>query len=305
MAGDLHVLVDVDVAAVAGLEVDGVEPELSGPRRAPERGDELLGVDGRVVVHVDAERVAVLLDLGRLAAGADVDALLDERVGDLRAGELLLAGEQPPLALDQRHLGAERAVGLRQLGAEHAAAEDHDRVRDLLGGGGLAVGPRLGLAQALDRRERGARAAGEDHRLARLELVVADVDALLAVEDTEAAVQLDPAVLEPRQHAGVVEVVDDLVAAVEHGLDVELAGHRLGRAGDAVDLAQDLLRAQQRLGGHARVERALAADDVVLDQRDLEPRVGQPPRRHLTGGPAADHHHVEAVHASPRFVSAN
>ena len=271
----------------------------------PSAAIELLGVDGRVVVHVDAQRVAVLLDLRRLAAGADVDALLDEGVGDLLAGELLLGGEQPALALDQRHLGAERAVGLGQLGAEHAAAEDHDRVGDLLGGGGLAVGPRLGLAQALDRRERRARAAGEDHRLARLELVVADVDALLAVEDAEAAVELDPAVLEPRQHARVVEVVDDLVAAVEHRLDVELAGDRLGRAGDAVDLAQDLLRAQQRLGGHARVERALAADDVVLDQRDLEPRVGQPPRRHLTGGPAADHHHVEAVHASPRFVAAN
>ena len=128
VAGDLHVLVDVDVAA-GRLEPDRVEPELLGPRVAAERGDELLGVDRRAVVHVDAQRVAVLLDLGRLAAGADVDALLDERVGDLLAGELLLGGEQPPLALDQRHLGAERAVGLRQLGAEHAAAEDHDRRR--------------------------------------------------------------------------------------------------------------------------------------------------------------------------------
>ena len=242
------------------------------------------------------ERVAVLHDLVGLAAGADVDAVLDERVGDLLAGELLHVGEQPPLALDQRHLGAERAVGLRQLGAEHAAAEDHDRVGDLLGGGGLAVGPRLGLAQALDRRQQGARAAGEDHGLARLELVVADVDALLAGEHAEAAVELDALVLEPRQLAAVVEVVDDLVAAVEHGLDVELAGHRLGGAGDAAHLAQDLLGTQQRLRRHAGVERALAADDVVLHQRDLEARVGQPSCRHLARGPAAEHHHVEAVH---------
>ena len=77
--------------------------------------------------------------------------------------------------------------------------------------------------------------------LARLELVVADVDALLAGEHAEAAVELDALVLEPRQLAAVVEVVDDLVAAVEHGLDVELAGHRLGGAGDAAHLAQDLL----------------------------------------------------------------
>ena len=139
----------------------------------------------------------------------------------------------------------------------------------------------------------------------RLELVVADVDAPLAVEDAEAAIELDPAVLEPRQHAAVVEVVDDLVAAVERGLDVDPAGHRLGRAGDAVDLAQDLLRAQEALGGHAGVERALAPDQVVLDQRDLEPCVGEPPRRHLTGGPATDHHHVEAIHAFPRLDSGN
>ena len=95
----------------------------------------------------------------------------------------------------------------------------------------------------------GARAAGEDHRPARLELVVADLDAPLAGQHAEAAVELDPAVVEPRQHRAVVEVVDDLVAAVEHRLHVELAGDRLGRAGDAPDLAQDLLRAQQPLEG--------------------------------------------------------
>ena len=161
VAGDLHVLVDLDV--VAALQPDALEPELLGARVTPERGDELLGVHGRAVVHVHRERVAVLHDLGGLAAGADVDAVLDERVRDLLAGELLHVGEQPALALDQRHLGAERAVRLRQLGAEHAAAEDHDRLGDVLGGGGLAVGPRLGLAQALDRRQQGARAAGQDH----------------------------------------------------------------------------------------------------------------------------------------------
>jgi len=54
----------------------------------------------------------------------------------------------------------------------------------ILGGGVFGTE----LAQALDRRERRARAAADDHRLARLELVVADVDALLAREHAEAAV---------------------------------------------------------------------------------------------------------------------
>ena len=116
VAGDLHVLVDLDVAAA--LEPDGVEPELLRARRAAERGDELLAVGGRAVVHRDAERVAGPLDLRRLAAGADVDAHLHERLGHLLAGELLLGGQQAALALDQRHLGAERAVGLRELRAE-------------------------------------------------------------------------------------------------------------------------------------------------------------------------------------------
>ena len=48
--------------------------------------------------------------------------------------------------------------------------------------------------------------------------VVADDHAPLAVEPALAAEQLDPALLQPGQLAGVVEVVDHLVAAVEHRL---------------------------------------------------------------------------------------
>ena len=129
-----------------------------------------------------------------------------------------------------------------------------------------------------------------------------DVDALLAGEHAEAAEELDAPVLEPRQHRGVVEVVDDLVAARQRGLDVEVARDGLRGARDAADLAQDLGGAQQRLRGHAGVEGALAADDVVLDQRDLEPGAGQAPRRHLAGRTAADHHHVEALHRVSLFA---
>ena len=113
--------------------------------------------------------------LGVLPA-ADVDAERLERLLDLLAREPLLAREQLALALDERDLRAERAVGLRHLDADHAAAEDHHRLRDLLGGGGLAVGPRVvDLVEALDRRHRGQGAAGEEDRLARLELLRAAV----------------------------------------------------------------------------------------------------------------------------------
>ena len=48
---------------------------------------------------------------------------------DLLAGELLLAREQPALALDQRDARAEGRVGLAHLHADHAAAHDHQAAR--------------------------------------------------------------------------------------------------------------------------------------------------------------------------------
>ena len=74
---------------------------------------------------------------------------------------------------------------------------------------------------------------------------------------------------------------------------VELAGHRLADARDAPHLGEQLARAQQRLGRHAGVERALAADQVRLDDRDVEARLAQPARRHLAGGAGAEDDHVE------------
>ncbi len=57
----------------------------------------------------------------------------------------------------------------------------------------------------------------------------------------------------------------------------------------AARLADELLRPQQRLRRHAGVERALAADEVLLDERDLHPMaLGQPPRGNLARGPSAD-----------------
>ena len=59
-----------------------------------------------------------------------------------------------------------------------------------------------------------------------------DVDAPLAREPALAAEQLDARAPRARGAGGVVEVVDHLVAAGEHGGDVQLAGDRLRGAGD-------------------------------------------------------------------------
>ena len=74
------------------------------------------------------------------------------------------------------------------------------------------------------------------------------------------------------------------------------AGDGLRRAGDPLDLRERLVGPQQRLRRHARPERALAADEPVLDDRHLQPVLGQPPRRHLARRPRADHHHIEGPH---------
>ena len=90
----------------------------------------------------------------------------------------------------------------------------------------------------------------------------------------------------------VVEIVDHLVAAREHG------GRRRGpgpQARNPADLGEQLARTQQRLRRHARVVGALAADEVLLDERDLETGLAEPPGGDLAGRPGADDDDVEAA----------
>ena len=97
-------------------------------------------------------------------------------------------GQQPALALDQRHLRAERAVGLRHLAADHPAAGDHEPPGDALGRRRLPVGPRmLDPVEPGDRRHRRHRARGDDDGAARLELLVADAHAPLAGDPADTA----------------------------------------------------------------------------------------------------------------------
>ena len=178
-------------------------------------------------------------------------------------------------ALDQGDAGPQRRPGLGELAADRAAAE-HDHARgDLLRSGSLAVVPGLDRVEPVDRRHRGAAAGGDDHGLASAQHLVADNHPALAVEAAGAAEELDAAFFEPGQLGGVVEVVDDLVAALEDRLGVELAGCRLRHAGHPARLGEHVGRAQQRLRGHAGVVGAFAADQVRLDDRDAHAAVGE------------------------------
>ena len=124
---------------------------------------------------------------------------LDERLLELLRGELLLARDEARRHLEQHDVGAERVPRLRELAA-HRAAADHDQaLGDLVGGGGLAVGPGIRLGEARDRRQRGGRPGGDDDGLARAQDVVAGDHSALAVEPRLGAEELDAPVLEPRE----------------------------------------------------------------------------------------------------------
>ena len=56
---------------------------------------------------------------------------------------------------------------------------------------------------------------------------------------------------------------------------------------------------EQRLRGHARVVRAVASDEPLLDDRHGHAVLAEPAGRHLTGRAGTDHHDVEFAHALP------
>jgi len=62
---------------------------------------------------------------------------------------------------------------------------------------------------------------------------------------------------------------------------------------EAPGLGERLRGTQERLRGHARVVGAFAADQLVLDDRGLDPTVGRPARADLAGRPGPDHDEVE------------
>jgi putative transcriptional regulator len=84
----------------------------------------------------------------------------------------------------------------------------------------------------------------------------------------------------------------DLIAALEHGRDVELAACRLRSTRHPAGLGERLRGTEQRLGGHACVVGAFAADEVALDEHDRHPRFGEASSAHLAGRPGAEHDHI-------------
>ena len=92
---------------------------------------------------------------------------------------------------------------------------------------------------------------------------------------------------QPALLAGVGVVGDHEVAPGERRLDVDLGGG--GRLAGGV---HRLARTQQRLGRDARPVRALAADQLALDDGDAQAALGQRAGAVLARRAAAEHDHV-------------
>ena len=114
-----------------------------------------------------------------------------------------------------------------------------------------------------------------------------DLDDARAGEPAGAAQQVDAVVGQPALLSGVGVVGDHEVAPGERRLDVDLGAR--GRLARPVDR---LARAQQRLRRDARPVRALAADQLALDDGHAQAALGQGARAVLARRAAAEHDHV-------------
>ena len=144
--------------------------------------------------------------------------------------------------------------------------------------------------------QRGRAGGDHDRRACEQELVV-DEHPSLSVQAAAAAYDRDAALLEPRQLTGVVQMVDHLVPPPQDRVHVQRPDRETR---NPFHLVSELDGPEQRLRGHAGVERALSSDEPVLDDRHGEPVLAESSRRHLAGSAGADHHHVELAHVSSR-----
>ena len=221
-AADPHPVVDLEVAA--GLDPDRLEPELGGAR-TPADGDQEL-VAAQLLAALEAQR-----DLPASPREAPI-ALTPVRTSTPPASSpavtcALANGSSPASTRSSASTRVTLAPRLAHACAISTPTTPPPRISSRPGTSLAVVASRFVHGRASARPSIGGTAAvvpvAITTALARRQAIVADDHGALAVERAAAADQLDPALLEPRDHAAVVEVVDDLVAACEHRRRVELA----------------------------------------------------------------------------------
>ncbi len=139
--------VDRDAARV-GLDADRLQAD-AVDARAPAGGDEQpVAAQLAAVVELEDVVLAVAPGGGRVRAERELDAVAAQDLAERLAQRRGLARQHVLGALDERHLAAEAAHGLRHLDADRAAAEHEQPPRDGLHARRLAVGPDARRARA-------------------------------------------------------------------------------------------------------------------------------------------------------------
>ena len=265
-----HLDVEREVAEALAERV----PVLLGEDRRRAEHEHLPAVDG------DGERRADG-DLGL----AEADVAADEPVHRPRRLEILLDRLDRPrlvvgLAVRERRLEPleplVREVEARALGALALRVEREQLARELahgFAGARLEVLPRL----AAELRERGRLRVGADVAGELAELLVRDVEPVVAAEGEEEVVARDAGDLlrlEAEELADAVILVDDVVADPQVGERGERPAEP--RVGARRPLAEDLRVGQQH-------EAEVAPDEAAPRRRDREPHAGVARQRRAVG----------------------
>ena len=231
-----------------------------------------------------------------LDPGPHVDALVaQDRRQHLSGLGLLVPGDPVP-HLQQRHPRAVAGEDRRQLQAVRPAAHHDQPVGHLGDLHRLAVGPVRRVLQPVDRRPQRLGPGVEQHAAGgaqhRRDAVLLDAYDARAVEPAVAPHDADPGVLERLDVLAVGPVVVGLPDPCRDQRPVRPDPGVAGQPVGAVHLGDQVRGPDHQLGRRAAPERALAADQRLVDTDHVEPGLGQLARGVLPARTDAQHHHV-------------
>ena len=293
--------VDLDVAALVGLDARLVQAEIVGVGPAAGRDQEVraddlarLAADG----HADRHLAAAALDPGRIGIGQDPDALVLEDLADRLRDVLVLARDQLAVALDDRHLAAEAAVHLAELEADVAAAQDHEV-----------------LGQEVDRHHRGVVEIGHGRRCPAIGGMAARPPTLMKICSASSSSSPTATSLGAGE-AGMADVDGDAVGFSRSPSSTPsfetrtiaslraLTAFMSTRTGPSITTPKSAARratwaaralAIRRLGRDAAIVDAGAAEALALDRPRPACRPRQAVRERRPGLAGADHDGIEML----------
>ena len=291
-----HVLVDLDAVRL-GLDADGLEADPLHARAATRRDEQVVAAQLGVVVELEDVVLPLAPRPCCQLSQDELDVIATEDLAESLAQRGSLVRKQVLGTLDERHLPAKPAHGLRHLDANRPAAQREEAARDRLHAGHLAVGPdALELLQAGDGRHDRVGATGQDD-------VVGGVTGVAYLhhprpgEAPDAADQVDPVIGEPALLARVGVVGDHEVPPCERGLDVDL-----GTRSRVARRVHRLAGAQQRLRRDARPVGALATHQLSLHDGDAQSAGRQGRCAVLPWSTTAENDHVVVIGRAHRHL---